>query len=770
MSDNNNRGDFIPTEDFPDFVLDPRMSFQIISIIISCYFNRRFTSREMRNEFVRYISFYLFPNSAVAIHEFIRAGFYYSSYQDVVICYRCGYRRGNWQVTDNPNDIHRQFSPTCVQQSTVNIQINDMFQFLREYLRQNPTGPTYLPASSMRTEFSDRESQQTESYEIIRILPQADLPVPLINRPLEDIHYGTFEVRPALIRNQMSEIESRDQSQVHGELVNPLYGQSIPLLSEECPALTYRNHSTNSETNFEQGYENSHATGDYSDSSQDTTELKTVFRQEIQSSKVVERNTNLSQYQRLIKRTPHASSELSSEGLQNGDVLPTELNRNKSYQVQQVTDEGMTPLPEAELLKESQEGDIDTNQKTDINQNIPLTKEILVSSLENEGRSVTNVSSTVDIGPEEEIKENGPVHTLQATRTELREQPNKLQNSKVRIDETARSSEISSGRTETNHSVFKSRLFRENMENPAQFSDQIDQQSDEHQVHLQYNHTSTALMISTDFGQEENVTEERTFPVEEAELLNERREIQSKSYQVREVTDERTASVAKKELHKENQETIREIQIRQITENDQLTLEILGAAYQSTTDLQSKRQDVDKTEESVPPNSQESNQVQEATDENTDPLPKAKLHKETQEKDSNQETNLEREANQDIATHQKTAINQESNQERKVTDERTASVAKTELHNTVQEKQKTENDQLTQVILGQSLGSMQGNNSVPVEPDLHTQNHSPGTIHSIKTKETDRFEHRADVEQSVEQSDTYKDVPGLNYTINNIKM
>jgi hypothetical protein len=62
---------------------------------------------------------------------------------------------------------------------------------------------------------------------------------------------------------------------------------------------------------------------------------------------------------------------------------------------------------------------------------------------------------------------------------------------------SARSSEISSGRTETNHSVFKSRLFRENMENPAQFSDQIDQQSDEHQVHLQYNHTSTALMIST---------------------------------------------------------------------------------------------------------------------------------------------------------------------------------------------------------------------------------------------------------------------------------
>jgi hypothetical protein len=48
-------------------------------------------------------------------------------------------------------------------------------------------------------------------------------------------------------------------------------------------------------------------------------------------------------------------------------------------------------LPEAELLKDSQEGDskqettqgreaeqdIDTNQKTDINQNIPLTKEIL---------------------------------------------------------------------------------------------------------------------------------------------------------------------------------------------------------------------------------------------------------------------------------------------------------------------------------------------------------------------------------------------------------
>jgi hypothetical protein len=68
--------------------------------------------------------------------------------------------------------------------------------------------------------------------------------------------------------------------------------------------------------------------------------------------------------------------------------------------------------------------------------NIFVVSCIPVSSLENEGRSVTNVSSTVDIGPEEEIKENGPVHTLQATRTELREQPNKLQNSKVRIDET----------------------------------------------------------------------------------------------------------------------------------------------------------------------------------------------------------------------------------------------------------------------------------------------------------------------------------------------
>jgi hypothetical protein len=53
----------------------------------------------------------------------------------------------------------------------------------------------------------------------------------------------------------------------------------------------------------------------------------------------------------------------------------------------------------------------------------------------------------------------------------------------------------------------------------------------------------------------------------------------TESYQVREVTDERTASVAKKELHKENQETIREIQIRQITENDQLTLEILGNRF-----------------------------------------------------------------------------------------------------------------------------------------------------------------------------------------------
>jgi hypothetical protein len=76
----------------------------------------------------------------------------------------------------------------------------------------------------------------------------------------------------------------------------------------------------------------------------------------------------------------------------------------------------------------------------------------------------------------------------------------------------------------------------------------------------------------------------------------------------------------------------------------------------------------------------------------------------------------------------------------------------------------------TNYFSGQSLGSMQDNNSVPVEPDLHTQNHSPGTIHSIKTKETDRFEHRADVEQSVEQSDTYKDVSGLIYTIYNIKM
>jgi hypothetical protein len=76
----------------------------------------------------------------------------------------------------------------------------------------------------------------------------------------------------------------------------------------------------------------------------------------------------------------------------------------------------------------------------------------------------------------------------------------------------------------------------------------------------------------------------------------------------------------------------------------------------------------------------------------------------------------------------------------------------------------------TNYFSGQSLSSMQGNNYVPLESDLHTQNRSPGTIHSIKTKGTDRFEHRRDNVQSVEQSDTYKGVPGVNYTINNIKM
>ncbi|XP_033740115.1 uncharacterized protein LOC117327299 [Pecten maximus] len=42
-----------------------------------------------------------------------RAGFYYTGTSDEVECYSCGIRRSNWEVGDDPADLHRQMSPHC---------------------------------------------------------------------------------------------------------------------------------------------------------------------------------------------------------------------------------------------------------------------------------------------------------------------------------------------------------------------------------------------------------------------------------------------------------------------------------------------------------------------------------------------------------------------------------------------------------------------------------------------------------------------------------
>lgn len=68
----------------------------------------------MRYELLRICTFRTYPHgNKPYLTRFAKAGFYYASDQDGVVCYCCGIRRYGWSVNEDPVAVHKRINGSC---------------------------------------------------------------------------------------------------------------------------------------------------------------------------------------------------------------------------------------------------------------------------------------------------------------------------------------------------------------------------------------------------------------------------------------------------------------------------------------------------------------------------------------------------------------------------------------------------------------------------------------------------------------------------------
>lgn len=71
--------------------------------------------KNMNSEMFRFATFERFPRGDKPYStRLAQAGFYFTSQNDEVKCYCCKKIFNNWSANDNPVNIHRNYSPTCL--------------------------------------------------------------------------------------------------------------------------------------------------------------------------------------------------------------------------------------------------------------------------------------------------------------------------------------------------------------------------------------------------------------------------------------------------------------------------------------------------------------------------------------------------------------------------------------------------------------------------------------------------------------------------------
>lgn len=87
----------------------------LTSIVSQLAEGRPLEPREtMRYELLRTCTFRTYPKGRKPfLTRFAKAGFYYASDDDGVVCYVCGIRRYGWTESDDPETVHRRINMHC---------------------------------------------------------------------------------------------------------------------------------------------------------------------------------------------------------------------------------------------------------------------------------------------------------------------------------------------------------------------------------------------------------------------------------------------------------------------------------------------------------------------------------------------------------------------------------------------------------------------------------------------------------------------------------
>ncbi|KAH3810587.1 hypothetical protein DPMN_138980 [Dreissena polymorpha] len=114
----------------------------------------------MRHESLRLCTFRTYPTyGKPSCIKLAKAGFYYASQGDEVICYCCAKRISNWNEKDDPMRAHRLVSPSCpflIGNSEVNEPVtNDSIE------SSNPRLNRILQSLDTSDEQSDREERNS---------------------------------------------------------------------------------------------------------------------------------------------------------------------------------------------------------------------------------------------------------------------------------------------------------------------------------------------------------------------------------------------------------------------------------------------------------------------------------------------------------------------------------------------------------------------------------------------------------------------------------
>ncbi|KAH3810551.1 baculoviral IAP repeat-containing protein 2-like [Dreissena polymorpha] len=115
----------------------------------------------MRHESLRLCTFRTYPTyGKPSCIKLAKAGFYYASQSDEVICYCCAKRISNWNEKDDPMRAHRLVSPSCpflIRNSDINEPVtNDSIE------SSNPRLNRILHSLDASDEQSDREERNSD--------------------------------------------------------------------------------------------------------------------------------------------------------------------------------------------------------------------------------------------------------------------------------------------------------------------------------------------------------------------------------------------------------------------------------------------------------------------------------------------------------------------------------------------------------------------------------------------------------------------------------